>query len=254
MREILQWLILFFVLLSGVTTSAQQYVMIKGQVWDLTGDELVGAHAYNNTRHYGTFTNIDGIFFLVMVPGDTLTVSMIGYKNYTMRVPTRLSASNYKLDVTLLADTILLREAVIKPYPATYAEFKKEFLALEVPEELIIDRIIMPTEGYGSKYTLPGGGISLPGPFSLLYNSFSKEAKELKKMNKILARDHTRELLISKISRDMLMKQFGLKSDDDIDEMIINCGLTTEILEETSDYNIIRFVMECLQQKPKKQQ
>lgn len=254
MRQFLPWIIFIIVQFSAIQAKAQQYVMIKGQVWDLSGDELVGAHAYNMTRHYGTFTNIDGIFFLVMVPGDTLRVSMVGYKEYKMKIPARLSASSYKLDVTLLADTILLKEAVIKPFPATYIEFKKEFLALKLPEELIIDRITMPSEGYGSKYTMPGGGISLPGPFSLLYNSFSKEAKELKKMNKILARDRTRDLLVAKLPREILLKQFGIKNDDDIDKLISDCGLTTEILEETNDYSIIQYVMQCLKQRNSKQQ
>lgn len=240
------WLLVFLVIVA-LNSKAQQYVMIKGQVWDLSGQELVGAHAYNNTRHYGTFTDIDGIFFLVMMPGDSLQVTMVGYKPYRMKVPRRLTADSYKLDITLIGDTIVLKTAEIKPYPATYAELKKEFIKLRVPEEKILQRIQMPDVNYRSKYANPDGtgGLLLPGPFSLLYNAFSKEGKELKKMNTILTANRLREQLLSVISRQTLEKQFGIKSDDEIDAMMKRCGITTEFLEHTPEYKVIEFIISC---------
>jgi hypothetical protein len=246
MHRFLQSALLLFFILAGMNSMAQKYVMIKGQVWDLTGENLVGAHAYNSTRHYGTFTDIDGIFFLVMVPGDSMRVSMIGYKPYKMKIPDKLSADSYKLDITLVGDTIILRTAEIRPYPATYAELRQEFMKLRAPEEKILDRITMPDINYGSKYTNPdGGGIVLPGPLSLLYNTFSKEAKELKKMNKILAEDRLREDIISIISRRTLETEFGIKTDEQIDVMIKRCNLTPEFIRGRSHYDIIKYIMQC---------
>lgn len=224
--------------------------MLKGQVWDLTGDNLVGAHAYNATRHYGTFTDINGIFLLVMVPGDSLKVSMVGYKPYKMKVPAKLSADSYKLDITLVGDTIILKTAEIKPYPATYAEFRREFLQLKPQDELILNRTRIPEINYGSKYTNPnGGGIVLPGPFTLLYNAFSKEAKELKKMNKILEADHFREEIINIVGRNVLEKKFGLKTDEQIDAMIQRCGLNPESIKGKSQYEILEHIIWCNKRK-----
>lgn len=226
---------------------AQQYVMIKGQVWDLTGQKLVGAYAYNQTRHYGTFTNIDGMFFLVMNPGDSLKVSMIGFKPYKIKIPKNLSSDAYKLDVTLAADTILLKPTEIKPYPATYAELKKQFVRLKLPEEKLRERLLIPNVLYRSKYSNPdGGGLALPGPFSLLYNAFSKEGKELKKMNVILEKNRIRDKLLEIISRETLEKQFHLRTDDEIDDMINKCGITEEMLSKNSGYSIVKHIMNCL--------
>lgn len=245
MHPVLRRVIMLFLLFIALSSKAQQYVIIKGQVWDLSGNELVGAHAYNNTRHYGTFTDIDGIFFMVVVPGDSLRVSMIGFKPYKMRIPTRLNANSYKLDLTLLADTILLKVAEIKPYPATYAELKREFIKLKVPEEKILPKIIMPSDPTLNQYANPGGGILLPGPIGLLYNAFSKEAKELKKMNVILAQNSLRDQLLSIVSRNTLEKKFGLKTDDEIDEMMKSCGITSEYLNQTREYIVIQKLMRC---------
>ncbi len=233
----------FFLISFG--SKAQHYIMIKGQVWDLSGQELVGAHAYNKTRHYGTFTDKNGIFFLVTNPGDSLQVTMVGYKPYKMRIPDRLSADTYKLDVTLIGDTLLLRTAEIKPYPLTYAELKEEFIRLKVPEEKILERIQMPSEVYRSKYSNPDGGLMIPGPFTALYMAFSREGKELKKMNAILTKDRLREKLIDIVSREILDRKFNLKTDSQIDEMIQRCGLTEEFLMRNSGYEVIRHIIRC---------
>lgn len=253
MHRYLITILLPLLLLTGINCFGQQYVMIKGQVWDLTGENLVGAHAYNSTRHYGTFTDINGIFFLVMVPGDSLRVSMVGYKPYRMKIPSRLTADAYKLDVTLIGDTIILKTAEIKPYPATYAELRREFLQLKTPDEDYFDRTKMPDINYGSKYTNPNGtgivNVVIPGPFTALYNAFSKEAKELKKMNKILEVDRLRERVINIMGRSTLEKKLGIKTDEQIDALITKCGLTHEFLDSQTEYDVIKYVLACHRRK-----
>lgn len=240
---------LVLLLLSIINTSpifAQKYVMIKGQVWNLSGEELVGAHAYNITDRYGTFTNVDGIFMLVMNPGDSLKVTMIGYKPYRMRLPERLDSDNYKLDITLLSDTLLLRTAEIRPYPATYSELRREFAKLKVPDEKILERTYIPQLNYGSKYANPnGGGLVFPGPFTLLYNAFSREAKELRKMNDILEKNRLRDKFIETVTRRTLEKQFGVTKDEQIDSLMQACGITEHFLDANSDYDVINYLIAC---------
>mgnify|MGYP000951243836 FL=1 len=244
------FILALLLIFTTIGLKAQQYVLIKGQVWDFTGEQLVGAHAFNKTRHYGTFTDRDGIFFLVMNPGDSLQVTMVGYKPYKMKIPQKLSADTYKLDVTLMGDTIMLKSAEIKPYPETYAELKQQFVKLKVPEEKILDRITLPNEIYRSKYANPDGtGLVIGGPITALYMAFSREGKELKKMSTIMASDRLREKLLSIISREVLEKKFALKSDQQIDDMIQNCNITEEFLQRNSGYEVIRFIMRCTGRK-----
>lgn len=246
MRLFLSLTLFILFLLTSSSSFAQKYVMIKGQVWNILGEELVGAHAYNVTNRYGTFTDLNGIFNIVAIPGDSIRVSMIGYKPYKMRLPKKLEANQYKLDITLLSDTILLRTAEIKPYPATYEELRREFVKLRVPDEKLLGRTYIPKIDYGSKYANPaGGGIVLPGPFSLLYNAFSKEAKELKKMNLILDRDRKRDRFIEIITRRTLEKQFGITTDEEIDALMQSCNITEEFLKSNTDYDVINYLIKC---------
>ncbi len=238
-------LFLTLLVISSIEVKGQSYVMISGQVWNLKGEELVGAHALNATKKYGTFTDARGKFFLVLAVKDSLKVSMIGYKPYFMRIPSGLTAQSYSLNITLVSDTLLLNEAVVRPYPATYREFKQEFLTLNLSEEAAIKRLKLPTDPFRRKFENPEGGLLLPGPFTLLYNAFSKEAKELRKMQAINEKNELRKKLLSIISEEVLLYRYGCKSDYDIDELIFLCGITNEYLASTPHYLIARRVNAC---------
>ena len=238
-------LLLLLLIAPAARLSAQAYVMISGQVWNLKGEELVGAHALNISRKYGTFTDADGKFFLVLAERDSLKVSMIGYKPYYMHIPAGLTAQSYSLNITLVSDTLMLNTATIRPYPGTYREFRHEFLALRLPEEAAIKRLQLPNDPYRSKYTTPEGYLALPGPFTLLYNAFSKEAKELRKMQAINEKNELRKKLLSIISREVMQYRYGCETEDDIDELIYLCGITMAYLTSTPHYLIARRVNAC---------
>jgi len=238
------FLLLIF-LIAPMVLKAQNYVLINGQVFNLKGESLVGAHALNSTRGYGTFTDQHGKFFLVLAEKDSLKVSMIGFKPYTMQIPQGLTAQSYNLKVTLVSDTLILVETTIRPYPATYREFKHEFLSLRTPEEIALKKLHLPSQPYRRSYESPEGGLLMPGPFTLLYNTFSKEAKELRKVKSIRERDNLREHLLKIVSRDVLKLRYGCISDDDIDSLIASCGISKEYLSATPHYVIARRISVC---------
>lgn len=245
MRLLTCSVLLMFLVLPFNRLKAQSYIMISGKVWNLRGDKLIGAHALNKTRKYGTFADAEGQFFLVLAEKDSLKVSMIGYKPYYMRIPEGLASQTYSLNVTLVADTLILEEAVIRPYPATYREFRQEFLTLKLPEDAIRDRLLMSKTPFRRNYESPEGGLLLPGPFTLLYNTFSKEAKELKKMQAIREKESLRNQLLTIISREVIYNRYGCNTDEDFDDFILQCGLTKEYLSSTSHYLIARRVHAC---------
>jgi len=83
----------------------------------------------------GTITETDGFFSIVVVKGETIVFSRIGYEDAKMIIPDTLSADYYSVVQPLTQDTILLPEAVIYPWPSR-EHFKVEFLAMDVTDEL----------------------------------------------------------------------------------------------------------------------
>jgi len=83
----------------------------------------------------GTVTESDGFFSVVVVKGEKIVFSRIGYENAELTIPDTLSSNYYSIVQPLTQDTILLPEAVIMPWPSR-KHFKQEFLAMDVTDEL----------------------------------------------------------------------------------------------------------------------
>ena len=224
---------------------SQTYVMIQGSVYNLAGESMVGAHARNQSKGYGTFTDYTGKFTLVLAESDTLKVSMIGYKAFTIKIPGKLDALNYSLKITLLVDTVHISGPEIRAYPATYPEFRKEFIALRTPEEIMHKKLDLPTTPFRRKYENPGGGLLLPGPVGLLYNKYSKEAKEKKKMDAIFAKNKLRFDFLNIFAPEILDKRYGCSGEDDIDALLEFCGIDTDYLKRVPHYLIADRLDRC---------
>ena len=236
--------LLALVLFCGPLKS-QNYVMIQGSVYNLSGESLVGAHAHNQSKGYGTFTDYNGKFSLVLAKNDTLKVSMIGYRPFMLKISDKLNALNYSIKITLLVDTIYISGPEIRPYPATYPEFRKEFVALRTPEEIAHKKLGLPTQPFRRKYENPDGGLLLPGPVSLLYNQFSKEAKEKKKMGAIIAQNKLRADFLNIITPEILDRRYGCSGEDDIDALLKFCGIDQGYLQRVPHYLIVQRLESC---------
>lgn len=83
----------------------------------------------------GVITETDGFFSIVVVKGETVVFSRIGYENARLVIPDTLTSDHYSIVQVLNKDTILLPEAVIYPWPSR-ENFKEEFLAMDVENEM----------------------------------------------------------------------------------------------------------------------
>lgn len=227
--------ILLFIMSFGQVT-AQSYVMIIGTVFNMKGEALSGAHTRSISRNYGNYSDAEGNFTLIIASRDSLMVSMIGYKPFKMVIPANLNAQSYRLKVTLITDTILLKSVEIRPYPLTYTEFRKEFVEVESPEEEYFERIRIP-KIYGPHI--------IKGPFSFFYDRYSKEAKEFKKIAAIFATIALRENFLKVISPDVLRLRYNCIEDEDIDDLIHFCGISESLLSSLPKTAIASRIDSC---------
>ena len=82
----------------------------------------------------GTIADLSGYFSFVAQKKDTIIFSAIGYKRAQFIIPDTLSGNKYSLMQGLSFDTLLLKEAVIFPWP-TREQFKEVFLNMKVPDD-----------------------------------------------------------------------------------------------------------------------
>lgn len=82
----------------------------------------------------GTITDFYGFFSFVAKRGDTIDFHYIGYKPVLFIIPDTLKEDRYSLIQVMNRDTILLKEAVVYPWPSK-EEFKRAFLELKIPDD-----------------------------------------------------------------------------------------------------------------------
>ena len=137
----------FFVLLGTLgsfslmaqTTDSLDYIQYSGKVVTEGFDGKITPLSYTNvsikgtTR--GTSTAVDGFFSLVAKEKDVIVFSRVGYKTVEYEIPDTLKNDLYYWIQIMSQDSILLPEAVIRPFPSR-EHFKIEFLALDISEEI----------------------------------------------------------------------------------------------------------------------
>ncbi len=82
----------------------------------------------------GTVSDYFGYFSFVAQEGDTLEFSAIGFQSAFFIIPDTLTNYKYSLIQVLKMDTISLPITDVYPWP-TKEQFKKAFLALQLPED-----------------------------------------------------------------------------------------------------------------------
>lgn len=215
---------------------SQHWIMVRGSVYDIKGKPLAGANVRNVKRLYGAFSDSGGEFVLILATADTLEVSMVGFKPFRKEIPRQLTALNYSLNITLLPDTILLKVAEIIPYPLTYQALRQEFIATPSVEEQYFSRLEIPPTV---------GPLIIGGPISFLYNKYSKEARELRKMEVIYANISMRNRFLRIISPETLSIRYGCYSEEDIDDLLRFCGISAHWFNSMSNMQLAERIKTC---------
>lgn len=129
--------ILGFQLISGKAQTIDQSGLVQFSGVIVTSDSLAPVPYTSvmiKSSNRGTVSDYFGFFSFVAKMKDTIEFAAIGFKKATFVIPDTLSDNRCSMIQILRADTILLREVVIFPWP-TKEQFKEAFIRLRVPED-----------------------------------------------------------------------------------------------------------------------
>lgn len=137
MLRYIAFLVLLFIFTDGIAQNNNQKNLIQFSGVVVSNDSLKPVPFTSvMIRHAsrGTITDFYGFFSFVAMKGDTVDFNYIGYKPEYFVIPDTLSENRYSLIQVLSRDTILLKEAVIYPWPSR-EEFKRAFVELDLPND-----------------------------------------------------------------------------------------------------------------------
>ena len=142
MKLPIRYILLLTVLLSAGKSFSQtslprdSVVQLYGVV--MTADSLQGIPSCSvlvEGKGRGTITSYDGVFSIVVLKGDKITFSSIGFKNRSILIPLDLPENQYSVIQLLVSDTAYLPATILKPRP-TREQFERDFVNNKVSDDL----------------------------------------------------------------------------------------------------------------------
>jgi len=232
--------LLYISFLLGSILLFSQEENVYGVVKDSASlDPMIAVHVQNINKRLITYTNPDGEFRIPALVGDTLILSSVGHQTLAWIVEEDWPQGK---EFLLPVNTIYLDEVLVGKFP-TYLRLKDQVINLQVED---------------SSYVVPGiprvviteadnlnGALSVRGPISRIYNAFSKEAKEKKKLKKMLGEKPLRDKANLKFTREWVSQTTKLKGDM-LTGFIEYCDFSIEYIAKTPRYIIHEDMMALL--------
>lgn len=85
-------------------------------------------------RNQGTISNEQGVFSIVVLKGDDIEFTSVGYKPQLVHIPKGLDGNQHSMIQLMVEDTVYLPATIIKKYPSR-EEFERDFVNLQIPDD-----------------------------------------------------------------------------------------------------------------------
>ena len=133
---------LLFLFFAIPVTAKAQFESFKDSVVQLygvvmTADSLKGIPAVSiivRGQNRGTITNDQGVFSIVVLKGDEIEFTSIGYKPKLVSIPKNLEGNQQSMIQLMVQDTIYLPATIIKKRP-TREQFERDFVNAKIPDD-----------------------------------------------------------------------------------------------------------------------
>lgn len=103
----------------------------------MTADSLQGIPGVSimlKGENRGTMSNDEGVFSIVVMKGDQVEFTSIGYKPKLVEIPRNIEGNQYSMVQLLVSDTQYLPVTIIKPRP-TREQFERDFVNTQIPAD-----------------------------------------------------------------------------------------------------------------------
>ena len=103
----------------------------------MTADSLKGLESVSvvvKGQGRGTVTNDKGIFSIVVLKGDVIEFTSIGFKPKVITIPTNLIGNQHSIIQLMVNDTVYLPATIIKAHPSR-EQFERDFVNTKVPDD-----------------------------------------------------------------------------------------------------------------------
>jgi hypothetical protein len=247
---ILLFVLIVCILKPSLSTNAQtilnpDYVVVSGFVMDVENDSaLLFANIYNPRTMRGTISDKNGYFRYYALPGDTLWFSNMGY--YPLHFAVNGEPGSKIRDTFYLKSRVYKIQDVEILALTRYEKLRYDIKNMKIPRDIENARNNFPVVNHNVNafYDRNNENFGLVlSPISALYDAFSKEGKERRKLAELQRQDAIKAEIEPHFNKTMVMRITGL-DDRSAQEFIEFCNFSEEFLLNAPDYYIIEIILE----------
>ena len=232
---------LVFIFHCGGLKGQAEYAL-EGRLFSMIDSSFVQAsNIYTLPGKKGGISDKNGYFYMRITTLDTLYISTIGYRTYTIICSKLIVENNLRLQIFLEPKVYDLDQVDIVSF-LTYEEFKVELLNIPLKEEFEPD-FSFESALYAQLLRAPASGnfgIGINGPFTALSDRFSKEGKERIKLAQVIAEQKKMDYIFSKFNPYMVQRATGMVDEDEIVRFMVFCGFSEYFLLNATDEELRR--------------
>jgi len=117
------------------TTNKDSVIQLFGVVMTLDSLQAIpAASVIVEKKGRGTITNDQGVFSIVVLKGDKIRFSSVGFKDKVVDIPQNLPGNQYSVIQLMTSDTAYLPATILRSRP-TSSQFERDFVNTNVPAD-----------------------------------------------------------------------------------------------------------------------
>lgn len=236
-------------LLLASSLSAEEEIKFhhfEGRAVDIYNKTIEYAHIINLTQRFGVVSDRSGRFIVPVKQGDSLMITHVSHLVRFVMIDEEHMDFEGPYELIMLPKVFELREVVIRPLPRTRLEFRQEFVNIDLPPPPDSVRLDMPhinTMVYSGPQN--GFGVVMKGPFQTFYDLFSKEAKQMKKLEKELTALQLEEEIEKRYNHSLVFRLTGIADEESREELMQNCRIPVDFIMNSTDYDLCIAILRC---------
>lgn len=246
-----QFFLFFSILMLSYSSQSQDSELqtITGVVLNAANDKpLENVNIVNINTVKGSTTNEDGEFEIKAKINDTLYVSYLGFRSIQVKITDDwIKFGDVKIKMTESA--IALQEVKLNEIQLT------GYLEIDAQNIPIYDNYRYSISGLD--YAYEGGNYqksaiskvleSISNPADLLYKTFSKKDKQMRRLRKMKLNESIKDILQDKFDRETLSAVLQI-SKNDIDQVLDRCNYSRDFITTANDLQVLDAISSCYEE------
>lgn len=238
----------FIALALSAEEEPEKFTYFEGRIVDIYRSNIEYAHIINLTQRFGVVSDRSGRFVMPVRLGDSLMITHVSHLVRFVMIDQEHTIAVGPYELIMLPKVFELREVVIRPLPRTRLEFRQEFVNIDLPSPPDSVKLRMPHINT-MVYSGPehGFGVVMKGPFQTFYDLFSKEAKQMKKLEKELSTLQLQEEIVKIYNHDLIYRLTGIEDHEDREEFMQYCQPPVSFILNATDYDLCIAILRCFE-------